>query len=91
MVGINKILIKGKFVDYTQLTAQNGYCFYDVDDEYRNYMTSITTPITDEVELERKYIEVVGNADELNEQYINENSVNFDDKYIIEEYNEDSN
>lgn len=58
--------IKGKFVDYTKLTAEQGYCFYDKDDELRNYLTSITTPITDTLELERKYIAVQGNADELN-------------------------
>ena len=60
--------IKGKFVDYTQLTAESGYCFYDKDqaEEERNFLTSITTPITDEQELERKYVAVWGNADELN-------------------------
>lgn len=68
MIGINKELISGKFVNYTQLTAQNGYCFYDVDDEQRNYLNSITTPITDDAELERKYVAVVGDAGVLNEE-----------------------
>lgn len=58
--------IKGKFVDYTKLTAESGFCFYDKDQEEHNYLTSITTPITDGQELERKYIAVQGNAEELN-------------------------
>ena len=60
--------IKGRFVDYTKLSAKQGYCFYDIDEaeDKRNYMTSITTPITDRQELERKYIAVQGNAEELN-------------------------
>ena len=58
--------IKGKFIDYTKLTAESGFCFYDKDQEERNYLTSITTPITDKQELERKYVVVQGNAYELN-------------------------
>jgi hypothetical protein len=45
-----------------------GYCFYDVDDEQRQYMTSISTPIMDEIELARKYIVVQGDAEKLNEE-----------------------
>ena len=68
MDGIRIENIKGKFVDYTKLTAESGFCFYDADqtEEERNYLTSITTPITDGQELKRKYIAVWGNADELN-------------------------
>lgn len=58
--------IKGKFVDYAILTAEDGYCFYDTDEEERNYMTSIITPITDQAELERKYVAIQGDAKELN-------------------------
>lgn len=63
-----KIEIKGVVYKYTQLTAELGYCFYDVDDEERQYITSIATPITDINELSRKYVVVSGNADVLNEQ-----------------------
>ena len=66
--GIIKETIIGKFNTYTKLTALNGYCFYDVDAEDRNYMTSIVTPILDEEELKRKYIIVFGNAERLNEE-----------------------
>ena len=68
MDGIIIESIKGKVVDYTELTAESGFCFYDIDqaEEERNYLTSITTPITDTQELERKYIVVQGNAEELN-------------------------
>lgn len=70
MEGIIIRNIKGKFVDYTQLTAESGYCFYDKDrtEEERNYLTSITTPITDKQELERKYVVVQGNAETLNNE-----------------------
>lgn len=61
-----KIEIKGKFTKYAELTADYGYCFYDVDDEERYYTTSIATPITDIEELRRKYIVVIGDADYLN-------------------------
>ena len=54
--GIIKKDIQGRFNNYTELTSLQGYCFYDVDDEQRQYMTSILTPITNEAELERKYI-----------------------------------
>lgn len=61
-----KIIIKGNINKYAELTAEVGYCFYDVDDEQRYYMTSISTPITDMTELTRKYIVVQGDADKLN-------------------------
>lgn len=65
-----KIEILGNIHKYTELTAEQGYCFYDVDDEQPYYMTSISTPILDETELARKYIVVQGDADQMNEQYI---------------------
>lgn len=66
--GIIKKDIQGRFHNYSELTSLQGYCFYDVDDEQRQYMTSILTPITDETELERKYAVVFGDADKLNEE-----------------------
>ena len=62
-----KIEIKGKFTKYAELTAEQGYCFYDVDDEQRYYTTSTSTPITDLDELKRKYIVIYGDADKFNE------------------------
>lgn len=74
MVGIIKKEIQGNFIKYAELTAELGYCFFDVDvpAEERIYMTHITTPITDDSELERKFNAVQGNADELNEQLAKE-------------------
>lgn len=66
--GIIKREIQGKFTTYTELKSQVGYCFYDADDEERIYLTSILTPITDEAELERKYIVVQGDAEKLNDE-----------------------
>lgn len=66
-----KIEIKGKFTKYAELTAEKGYCFYDIDNEERYFMTNISTPITDMAELIRKYIVVFGNANRLNEEAIN--------------------
>ena len=70
MEGIVKKTIVGKFRVYTELNAELGYCFYDADEEKenRNYMTHISTPILDDSELERKFIAIIGNADELNKQ-----------------------
>lgn len=72
MEGVKIENIKGRFIDFTNLTAEDGYCFYDVDDkeEDRNYLTFITTPIVDRQELERKYVPCWGNADELNAECI---------------------
>ena len=66
--GIIKKDIQGRFNKYTELTSLQGYCFYDVDDEEIQYMTSILTPITDAAELERKYVVVFGDAYKLNEE-----------------------
>lgn len=74
-----KIEIKGNIYKYAKLTADYGYCFYDIDAEERNYITSISTPITDETELARKYIVVQGNAEKLNAELEKEREVQ-DDK-----------
>lgn len=60
--------IKGRFVDYTKLTAESGFCFYDKDqaEEERNYLTSITTPLTDTQELKNKFCVVQGSSEYLN-------------------------
>ena len=63
-----KIEILGNIHKYSYIVAENGYCFYDADDEQRQYMTSISTPILDLVELARKYIVVQGDAKKLNEE-----------------------
>lgn len=68
MIGIVKREIQGKFNKYTELRSLQGYCFYDADEEQRQYITSILTPITDEAELQRKYVAVYGNADQLNNE-----------------------
>lgn len=70
MIGIVKREIQGKFNKYTELKSLQGYCFYDVDEEQRQYMTSILTPITNEAELERKYVVVEGDAETLNNKLI---------------------
>lgn len=61
-----KIEIRGNINKYSFLEAEYGYCFYDADDEQRQYMTSISTPIMDINELNRKYIVVQGDAEKLN-------------------------
>lgn len=60
------IEIQGKFNKYAVLTAKNGYCFYDVNEEQRNYTTQVFTPVVDVAELEKTYIVVQGDADALN-------------------------
>ena len=72
--GIIKREIQGRFSRYTEITSQAGYCFYDVDEAERSYLTSILTPITDEAELERKYIVVKGDAEKLNEEMAKTNT-----------------
>ena len=68
MEGIIKTEIIGRFRNYTRLQAEQGYCFYDADESVRSYMESIDTPILDDTELERKFIVVKGNAEQLNEE-----------------------
>lgn len=62
------IEIKGKYTKYAEITAKQGYCFYDIADEERVYFEKIFTPITDVIEIAKKYIVVDGNADALNEE-----------------------
>ena len=84
MLGIKTEIIQGKTINYAQLTALSGYCFYDIDatEEEKAYMTKLTTPITDINELERKYVVVQGNADLLNQEL---------EKLREEKANEDAN
>ena len=74
MIGIIKKEIQGNFNKYTELRSLQGYCFYDVDEEQRQYITSILTPITDEAELERKYVVVFGDVEKLNNELRQESS-----------------
>lgn len=60
--------IQGKFRNFTEVRSPQGYCFYDVDEAERHYTEYIATPILDRAELERKFVLVEGNADELNEE-----------------------
>ena len=62
--------IIGRFRNYTEVVAKDGYCFYDADlpQDERNYMQSISTPILDRTVLESKFVAVFGDADQLNEQ-----------------------
>jgi hypothetical protein len=62
------IEMKGKFTKYAEITAEQGYCFYDVDEEERKYFEKIFTPIIDETEIARKYVVVLGYAHVLNEE-----------------------
>lgn len=78
MIGVIKKEIQGRFNKYTELRSLQGYCFYDVDEEQRQYITSILTPITDEAELERKYVIVFGDANKLNEELEKEREVEND-------------
>ena len=66
------IEIKGKFNQYAVLTAESGYCFYDINEEERNYTTQTFTPVIDVAELERTYVVVQGNVDKLNEELAKE-------------------
>lgn len=65
-------IINGVSINYSEVSAPQGYCFYDKDEENRNYMEKIFTPITDEEELRNKYILVEGDVDNLNEKLTNE-------------------
>ena len=66
--GIIKKEIQGRFNNYLELTAEVGYCFYDVDDEERQYTTRVALPITSEEELHRRFKAVYGDAEKLNEE-----------------------
>lgn len=69
---MKKEIIQGKVISFLRLTAEQEHCFYDIEDDNRNYMTSIDTPLISDEEIERKYIPVQGNADELNNTKIEE-------------------
>ena len=68
--GIKMQVIVGKFTTYSELIADDGYCFYDKDESEneRQYHTNLKTPIRDVLVLKDKYIPVLGNADVLNEE-----------------------
>lgn len=59
-------LINGTFRTYAEVRSPNGYCFYDADIEEINYLNYIATPIVNKVELQRKFVLVEGDAEELN-------------------------
>ena len=68
--GIKLQVIVGKFMTYSQLLADDGYCFYDKDEpeNERQYHTDIKTPENDVLVLKDKYVAVLGNADVLNQE-----------------------
>lgn len=78
-----KITIKGKHSLYAEIIAEQGYCFYDIDSEEKQYFERIFTPITDTEELKRKYVVVQGNAEELNAELEKEREIEEDDKNIF--------
>ena len=63
--------IGGRFINYSEVTAPVGYCFYDKDEENRNYMERIFTPVTNIEEIRNKYVLVEGSAEKLNEEVAN--------------------
>ena len=67
-MGNIKVEIIGKFNKYSKLTAEPGYCFYNINEEERIYLTQIFTPVTDINILKETYISIIGNADELNKE-----------------------
>ena len=68
--GIKMQVIVGKFITYTQLIADDGYCFYDKNaDKYElQYYTDLMTPENDVLKLKEKYVAVLGNPDVLNQE-----------------------
>lgn len=68
--------INGKFRTYTEVKSPDGYCFYDVDAQDRNYMESISTPMLNEDDIKRKFILVEGDAEMLNEELQNSKKIN---------------
>ena len=64
--GIKVQVIIGKFINYSELLADDGYCLYDKDE--RQYHTSVKTPITDVLVLDDKYVAVLGDADVINQE-----------------------
>lgn len=70
--GIIKKEIQGKFNNYLELIAETGYCFYDVDDEQRNYLIKLALPMTTDEELDRRFKVVFGDAEKLNKELAKE-------------------
>lgn len=64
-------IINGRFNNYAEVKALSGYCFYDADEENRQYMNKVITPLTDTEAIKRKYVVIQGNADKLNEELQN--------------------
>lgn len=66
--GIKFELITGKFITYSHLIADDGYCFYDKDlsENERIYCTEVKTPERNENLLKEKYISILGDAEKLN-------------------------
>ena len=61
-------IINGRFNNYSKVWVVDGYCFYDADEEERQYMNKVITPLTDETEIKRKYVVVQGDAEKLNKE-----------------------
>ena len=68
--GIKMQVVIGKFITYTELIADNGYCFYDKDANETDlqYHTNLKTPETDVLVLAEKYVAVLGDAEKLNQE-----------------------
>ena len=68
--GIKMQVVIGKFMTYSELVADDGYCFYDKDEaeNERQYHTDLKTPEKDVLKLKEKYVAVLGNADVLNQE-----------------------
>ena len=68
--GIKMQVVIGKFITYTELIADNDYCFYDKDADETDlqYHTNLKTPENDVLKLKDKYVAVLGNADVLNQE-----------------------
>lgn len=68
--GIKLQVIVGKFMTYSELLADDGYCFYDKDEPEteRQYHRDLKTPIRDVLILKDKYVAVLGDADVLNQE-----------------------
>ena len=68
--GIKMQIIVGRFRNYTELIADDGYCFYDKDASETDlqYHTNLKTPENDVLKLKEKYVAILGNADVLNQE-----------------------
>ena len=70
--GIKMQVIIGKFITYSELIADEGYCFYDKDvsENERQYSTILKSPIKDVLVLKDKYISIQGDAEKLNQELV---------------------